>query len=541
MLVSFDKGIINATGSSRYDYDRMTVYVNGLIFLRGMKAGKESIDHIVAAFRKDGKIPFHEIFGAYGIMLDTHDGCLILFNDNSCMHGMFLSAGSIGSNFLEIIRHEGLDKMDELAVCEYLSLTRGFLTDSVIEGIRAADSQKYYEVKNGVLSEESKGIGGIDAPSSIMDPAGFMKDIAYALSDIKCVCSLTGGFDSRMVAATINHNKVCDCFISGDNKNSIEIRCAMQAAKAGNLAMQHIRPVFPQINDEYLMKFFIDKGGYQLRVGSSGFRIEHFMKTLASRGYKVLLTGDAGDMHKEFWFIQDLPFYWKRKTSVHKFFKSRVEVIDYSQYLGEKAKARYHEMEERCVQKLQTLTKDRNTQSYLAFGWLVDWVSQSLKTAEASIPIVYAPLQEIEMVRYSYQLLPKGKRMNFFLRKMTTQVNLPMARAATVYGTTASSEWLCMTRDFFMQIIQYSKQALRYASRKLLRKTVLASSVDTAEFDHIVMKTQTALRALEWAKREGYAKEGITPDTVPFWFIERLLNLYFIHEVTATNPIGAEA
>jgi hypothetical protein len=124
---------------------------------------------------------------------------------------------------------------------------------------------------------------------------------------------------------------------------------------------------------------------------------------------------------------------------------------------------------------------------------------------------------------------------------MTTQANLLLARSSTVYGTTSSSEYGYLIRDIFMQGIVYTRQAIRYAVRKLLRKTVLVTSVNTENVDSEILKTESAKKAIVWAKEEGYVTDSAELKTLPYWIMERLLNLYFIHDIIIGNEVACKS
>ena len=88
MLISIKENkIINKTFYKNISYGEIEIYYSGIIFLLGMKAGKDSIDCIVKNYKEKGKIPFRKIFGSYAIVLQDKNK-LIVFTDNSNMHGI---------------------------------------------------------------------------------------------------------------------------------------------------------------------------------------------------------------------------------------------------------------------------------------------------------------------------------------------------------------------------------------------------------------------------------------------------------------------
>lgn len=528
MLISARSGIVNTEGYEKLTNEAYAVYISGILFVRGLKAGEESIRWMLENYSNTGMIPFDKLCGAYSILIDDCERGLICFSDNSAMRGLIIGEYSIGSNFLELAKFEKHTEMNNNAICEYLTLTRCLLLDTFVKGISSTDYLSYYVLKDGKITKKSKGIGDISTASSIKDPVEFMRDVAYALSDLRCICALTGGFDSRMVAACMNYVYPVDCFISGERDDSSEIRCAVHAAKEGGLNMKVVKPHFPKISDGLIRSTFYGNGAYRQRISTAGYRIISFREQLKEEGYQVLLTGDAGDMHKDFWLVQDFPSYWSRKTHVERFYKRRLEVINYSEYLGDVLKSKYSELQSEQIEYLYSLKKARNSQSYLMFGWFGDWVASAVGRAHYDNPVPYNPLQEIDLVRYSYQMLPKGKRFNYFLRKMTTNTNPQMARVVTCYKTTSSSESLFMCRDLFVQGYATGIRALRFVFRRLIGKTFFTDTINETNLEEEIRYTTVANQSLEWAKKNGYIRNDVELSKIPYFLLERVMNLYLV-------------
>lgn len=530
MLISNETGIVNIDNFSRvYSDKELDVYINGILFCRKMKEGEESIAYVVDYLQRTGVIPFDKLYGSYTIVIDFRSNRQIIFSDNSCMHGFYISENYIGSNFCEIVKAEGCNKIDRIGACEYFSLIRGGLSrHTYVEGIGFSDNEEYYEITNSKRIKHNKNIGSIDRGNMITEPDAFFSDVVHALEDRKIICALTGGFDSRAVATCCNNVKSVDCFVSGDNDKSAEIVLAKKAARAGGYTMKHIKSAYPNIADKVLVDKWISKGGYHISFGTAEFRIDKFMDELSIDGYEVLIDGSAGDMHKEFWFTQEFPFYRKKKARPELFYNSRMK--NYSSLFGESILSAIDEMEKIELSELSSLSRENNTKSCLLFGWYNDWYSMAARNTESKSPVVYSPLQEIDLVRYSYSISPRGKFMNMFLRRMISNANANVARVKTIYGTTASAELLYLIRDFFFQMLRYGQQGVRYIVRKITGKSVFLQAVDTFSSDEEVKETEIVKVAVNWAKNEGYLAKDAELDKIPMEMVDVVLNLYFIQQ-----------
>lgn len=530
MLISNETGIVNIDNFSRvYSNEELDVYINGILFCRRMKEGEESIAYVVDCLQKNGEIPFDKLYGSYTVVIDFHSNRQIVFSDNSCMHGFYISENYIGSNFCEIVKAENCNKIDAIGACEYFALIRGGLSyHTYVEGIFFSDNEEYYEIANSKRIKCKKNIGSIESGNIITNVSDFFQDVVHAFSDKKIICALTGGFDSRAVAACCNNVKPIDCFVSGDNDKSTEIVLAKKAAQAGGYTMKQIKSSYPEISDRVIVDNWVSKGGYHISFGTAEFRIDKFMAELSADGYEVLIDGSAGDMHKEFWFTQEFPFYRRKKARPELFYSSRMK--KYSSLFGEKIASAVSEMEEIELKELSSLSRENNTKSCLLYGWYNDWYSMAARNTEGKSPVVYSPLQEIDLVRYSYSISPRGKFMNMFLRRIISNVNVRVARVKTVYGTTASAEPLFLVRDFFFQMLRYGQQYIRYIIRKLTGKSVFLPVVDTFSSDAEVKQTETVKDAVNWAKNQGYITKDAGIDDIPMELIDVVLNLYFIQQ-----------
>ena len=535
MLISNKTGIVNCDSFIKaYSDEDISIYINGILFCKKMKAGNESIFYIAKCFKEESRIPFSEIFGSYTVIIDIHAKKQIVFSDNSCMHGFYISDHYIGSNFIEIIKAEGSKQLDAIGVCEYFCLIRGGLSrHTYVEGICFSSNEEYYVIENGMRKKHSKGIGSIEDKSTFDDPYEFFADVMYALEDKKIVCALTGGFDSRAVASCMNKIKATECFVSGDDDRSSEIVLAIEAAKAGGYHMKHIRPHYPAIDNETIIDKWKTKGGYQISFGTADFRVDYFMNALTDEGYEILIDGSAGDMHKDFWFAQEFPFYGRDKSNPSRFYNKRMK--QYPKIVGDRITANIEDMESLELKELQSLTRNNNTKSCLLYGWYNDWYCMAAKNTESMYPILYSPLQELEMVRYSYNISPKGKFMNLFLRELTSKANINVARVKTVYGTTASNEPLYLVRDFFFQLIRYGQQLMSYLSRKLTGKRLFISTVDNYLLDDEVKKNKIVNDAISWAKCNKYIKGKTELSEISMPLLDVILNLYLVEKYCLGN------
>lgn len=538
MLVSLQQqSIIDNSGYEifeRYysDGEKIVVYYNGLVFIRGARAQDESISLIVEQYKNNGKINFRDIFGSY-VLIITDSKSIIVFSDNSNMHGIYRSKNYLSSSIAEIGALTG-GKINNKALCEYLTFHRSIYTDTIIEGVDKLPANEYLVInkKTDSFQYKDKKIGDIDNGSNIDNPKAFFRDFAKSIDRMKSIAALTGGFDSRLVACMINKYKKTDCFISGDNDEGADIICSKKTAEAAGFKWDRIIPPSPKEKADELVKKIYKEGQYKVEINSSGYRINYFMSILDKK-YDILLSGNAGDMHKGFWDIRTIPFYPRgRKADMHKFARKYFISPSTSIYLGDSLKDEYNIIERETYTKFDRLIKDTVLKSCLCGGWC-DWVPYSLQNTQNSHLHVYSPLQEYELVKYSYSIAPKGKRMNMFHRRLISYYNKPASRVRSIYRTSCSDNLIYLLCDYFSMIEYYVEGFVKMISRKLFNtKSHLNKSVQKEDLMPLIRSSKIANDSVEWGREKGYISGKFKIDSIPDEILRKIIYSFLLfHEV----------
>jgi|LSQX01.2.fsa_nt_gb hypothetical protein len=530
MLLNYSKGFINYDEYQRVEYRSLNVYYRGIIWMRGKKAGRESIEYLIEKYVETGKIPYIELFGAFSCIVEHSDGRAILFTDNSNMHCFFVGDIAIGTNFLEVAKENDADSFDLDALCEFISLGGVYFGKTLLKGINLTNNNKAYIYDNGELIIIEKEIGGIDAPTSITDANKFFSEMAYALSEYKVTLSLTGGYDSRMVFACLNNYIPISTFISGDNDTDSDIVVSQRVTSAAGKEQELIRMPKPEISEDYIRYLFEYAQGVVPFLNDGYMRVSNFIQERADKGYNCYLTGDGGPRHKDWYWVQDFPFYRKKQTNVTRFYNQRIEDIKNYIPWGRILRGKYSQMQNRIVHTLSKFVKETNTQSYDSFGFEVlgdSTVKLPYSTFSEHIPS-YAPLWELELVRYSYRLPRRKRFFNNSMRDITTKANPAISKIPTGYGTTASSELPYILRDVFFQLIDYFKKASRLLGRKVLKRSLFVGKVTTWTTEQEVRKLNLSSKALDYCIRQGYISEGKNTSDISYSFLGRIIQIYML-------------
>lgn len=519
----------DAEGYQVYRENDITVYYKGFFFLRGYHAGEESVQKMLEFYAADSCFDFQKYYGSFRMAVQFPEGDYIFFTDNSRMNCYFYSANLISDNFLKLVKElpEESCKFDRNAVNMLFYLGGIYFERTLIKDVRVLNSFEYLFVKNGQMKKLKKQISDIDGTNTILERGGvesFFKDVARALESYKTVCAITGGYDSRMVLAILNNYIDLDLFISGDNEDNIDIMTAKKVAGEAGLPLEIVK-MDNEINEEWVKYSF---SYFQGMCPSSHYMFHNIMEfnlDRAKKGYQIALNGDGGVLHKDWEWMQDFPFYHRKHTDFQRLYRQRVRMLDYSQWLGDAIEPE-ETFDAKMIGNIKKFGKRTNSQTYDSYYFNV-YLAKNTPYANAN-EISYGPLMEYDMVKYSYHLPRRERYFCNFIRKTTTKANEKIAGIRTVYGTNASCRKKDLTIDFFIQFVQYLKKAKRYLTRKYKNYNNVTEDLSKENVNEKVRQLEIARQAVAFCTEQGYLKEGLDYEKIPFPLIDRAIQVYLL-------------
>ena len=534
MIIKKNGEIIESKDFQLYKFEHERHYVKGLVYIPGFRAGKESIEQIHKKKKIDGNIPFDCIYGAYTYCIAEDDGSTVFFASNSEMHCLFTSKEAVSSVYLEQLsyrkKHDLKCTFNEKSICEYITLGKVFFYKTFVSEITMLPNTNYFLIKDNTIITQNKNINGIDGKSNIGSPETFFNNLSYALSNRKVCAALTGGYDSRLVDTMLSRNLPLKLFYSTNNPNSKEGKAAKAVAKKLNCPFTIYHTNRPDLTDASLKNLVSSKDGIGPIDLEGTFRINNLRKNLVDEGFDVYLTGDGGVLHKDWEWMQDLPFYNKKATNLKKFYHQRIAMHLQASDIGSKLHDSFNNQEAYFIKKLELFKKETNTKSYDS---LYHYVSGSQCIGYNYDPAgfsSYAPLWELDLVRYSYHL-PRRKRFFYnSMREMTTKANPEVAKIPTNYGTTASSEKRYILRDIFFQLKGYGVKAIRLFNRTVFHKTFTLTSEKLIDWslEADLRAMEISKKAILWAQENEILNNKYNNDTIPYDVLTRILHLYIL-------------
>ena len=525
-----NRGILEVQGLLSYSLGNTEIFVNGLIYAYGKKAGIETLKWIIEKLNKGEGVPFAYLRGAFSCIVKQENN-LLAFSDNSNMHCIFYSNHYVSNSFLTIIDCEkkaGYALSPDIdSICEYFTIGNIYFGKTFFQTIHILSSDKVLALRDGVISIEDKNVGDIGNKSFINSFDEFFKNFSYSISNYKVCQALTGGYDSRLIYVCVSEFIDDHIAISGSNDSSPDIKYARKVAEANNATLQVIDMDKPALQLDLIDQIMLNNDGIQPFDLDADLRLLEFKREL-SNDYDLHLTGDGGVLHKDWEWSQDIPFYKKKKSDSKRFYRQRLYHINIDNHIGESLKESFSKQEERFVKELNKISKSINTQSYDSWYYQVSGNRRVYYNNNPCPGIIsYAPLMEQDIVRYSYSLSRFKRFFYNSMRDVMTSKNVKVARIKTNYGTTASNEFIYIIHDIFFQVLEYCRKAYRLIGRRVLKKNVLVDKVQNWSMESEIRNFELTQKAVRYAIDEGYL-QNISIGELKYSEIKRLIHIYWI-------------
>jgi hypothetical protein len=452
---------INKISKKNFD-----VYYKGFVFTSGKKCGEESVLHLVGKLLSNPEeIPFKEIYGNYFVYVVDHiGGKQYVFSDNSGFFIVYRYKDCLATSFLELIDffdEISLNDLDLDGISEFLQLGFPFFGKTMVNGITRINGNEFFKWNHGQVKILSKGLSGIEGHPNI-DMNKFFADLIYSLKGNKISLDLTGGFDSRLVLSYFLKNNAKFELATSGTEDHIDLVIAKNISQ--KIGVEHFPSIHSvgKFSDDIIQEIFeltdsqIDVLLYHSTHQSNNNRV--------SRNVDVSVNGVGGELYKDFWWLQDFPFYNKKNTDLEKLYTYRIRGILFPiELMGEKLRDQNVNLKQNILSGLSPFIRETNTRSYdnIYFNIKMNASAGVYMTSANNYFSAYAPLLELEMVKIGFNLKRSERFFNNFHRKIISKNNQAIAKIRTTEGITASSSSIYIFSDFYFYVHDKLKRGLK--------------------------------------------------------------------------------
>jgi asparagine synthetase B (glutamine-hydrolysing) len=449
----------------------------GFAYLEGVLAGIPSIQRLAQEMLLDIPGAASRLKGIYFMYVhDKRSGTHYAFVDSSGLFHAFYSTRHVSTSFLALASSEGLrsNDLDAEALVEFFHFGYIGFGRTFFSSIRKIEATHILVCAAGdKMHVIPKPVPGIHvAPAHCLEE--FMALLAASVGGETVSMDLTGGIDSRLMAVLLSYFgvpfEVAASGVSGTTDLVIAEQVAEVLDRHFHITYHHIddfESTVPEI-------FGLGDGLFDVVRYHRAFQLQH---DRISRGVSLVMSGTGGELFKDFWWLQDFPFYCRRKPDLQRLYSFRIAPVELKHsYLSSRYRGLSHTYRQRLLEKLSALVVPGNTQTYDQIYYsfkMRDYAGRFLTNTSHLVPC-YAPYLERGAVAYGYHLPRSSRFFNNFHRRTMTRLCPEAANIETTEGgVSASSSTLKIAADLSKYVANRFGRLTRKVGQKVLRRSYL--------------------------------------------------------------------
>lgn len=480
----------------------------GFVFVLGIAAGMDSVMTFAEEVRASGLITAIKLLKGHFFMTvcDKQAGVFYSFIDNSGAFEAFHTDSAISTSFLALARYSGFGKerVSKEAIVEFINFGNIYDNRTLLDGICKIDSNEIIVFCSHKKSIVSKQLASIDTPCPDVDVMDFFRRFCQSIRHLKISADLTGGVDSRLVCVLLDHYGVpFEAAISG-RAGIRDVEIPVEIARVLDHRLYVTEPCVERL-EQMVPELFVWCDG--MNDLFKHYRTLPHHQSRRDRGIELVISGIGGEFLKENMWVQDFPFYARKKANIRRFLRMRMlQIKCKSSYFAGEFRAINDTFENGVVDKLGRYRMDTNTKTYdsIYYHFRMKTVASTFIASTNHLFGCYSPFLEYDLVRCGFHLKRRVRFFNRYHRELITRLNPQVARIPTAEGgISASAETLEMLKDIGKYIRNRCRRVTKVVGRKLLSKTYLQESPEHPELFRKMRTLGVTEEAVERLKREG--------------------------------------
>lgn len=383
-------------------------------------------------------------------------------NENGELFDSFLTAVESGNYSIKDVNIS--------AIYNFLVYGALYFEDTFIEGIQKKFSHQnnIIDSKLGFVPEKAQDFTLFEE-AIVKNPErlfiDFFEKRKHFFDGKKISVDLTGGIDSRLIATILNYLEVpFDSFYSLEVGSAKESEIVKSVAKELKVDLK----LFNNLDNKNSIDFLFEKGDGLWDV----FAIESLVNSQSWRKeqkYDLVVTGVGGELYKDFWWLQDFPFYNKSKANLEKLINFRMYPMKGMSKWWSEEKVRAEDYENDFRLRLKKYISDTNSRTYdhIYYNIRIKEMVSVLSKVTSSYLDTYSPLLESDLLKIGYNLKRKERFFNSFHRRLISRLNTKVSKLSTTEGgVSASIDIKYLAKDY----IYYTNDKLNKAFEKMASK-----------------------------------------------------------------------
>lgn len=443
-----------------------------------------------------------KLHGNYMLIIMHHPSRSIqVLIDNSGIFDVYYSQSAVSDSFLELIAASGANEMDmdPESVIEFLNFGMIYEDRTLFPSIRRIRSDQLISIdSSGSIQVGTKGIPtGIDAAARLSSIPEHFRLLSQSIQNRKVSVDLTGGIDSRLLVSLL-HQYGADMELSvvGSPEDE-DVQLARKVADKLGLPL-HVCMIEEEIDGHLPELFRLCDGMFDVFAYYTAY--QHSVRRIA-RGADLVLTGGGAELLSDRFWLQDFPFYSRKRTNLTKLMNLKVLPISCSDhYFQGRYQAASRLFKEQLRERLTCYEADMNTRSndQIYYHFKEQTRIGRFNTIGTQLTDNYTPFIELEVTRYGYHL-PRWERFyNHTHRQLMTSANRAVAAIPTTDGgTTVSALWYHQWLDLYKYTRYNAGKLYKKIAQKLTKKSYYNRGSKRRGFPVHLLQGE---RSLTWEK-----------------------------------------
>lgn len=446
------------------------IYWRGLFYTAGSPAGLASITKLTADLRSNSLQQLAAHFRGIFMLLveDKRSSARYVLVDNTGMFHVFCSSSGVSTSFLELAASQGAraTDLDPEAVVELLHFGYTAFGRTLLKNIVKLPGEEIACVTRTGISFVQKALPSFEsqAAQSLED---ILRDFTSSVAVERVSVDLTGGMDTRALVCILHYVGLnFEVAVRGEDTNP-DVQIATAVAEAIGKPLHVCHTSVEDLESQLPTVLNICDGLMDVTKAHSALQVQ---RERAQRGITLMLSGNGGELYRDDWWLQDFPFYARKKANIERFCTYRLlpKEPDHS-FLAGNYRRISQGYRQRLLRDLSRYEVRGNTQSYdrLVIHFRIRDLIGRLATNHTHLLQSYVPFVERDALIFGYNLPRTRRFFDYYFRETATRCAPRAARVPTTRGhVSMSAEWPIMAKDFY----KYSDDKLTRVKRSLEQK-----------------------------------------------------------------------
>jgi hypothetical protein len=528
-VLSVDGASLEHTEVHVLETPKHAIYWSGFFYADGKSSGIDSVRSFSEALTHGLLKALNCLKGVHMVVVqDKVSGEAYAFVDPGGFFHAFYSSRGVSSSFLKLASEHGsnFSELSPEALVQFFHFGYVPFGGTFLREINRIGGEQIVCISSAgtvsLMSKNSRTLG----PQPARDFETQLKSFASSVANEKVSIDLTGGIDSRLLAVILEYfGFPFELAVSGLDDDE-DVRIAREVATILD------RPLYVTHHEsgdfESSLPFLFEVCDGLFNVANAHGPLQN-QRERKARGATLMVTGAGGELFKDFWWLQDFPFYRRSTPHLKRLYATRIVPVALRHVcLAEPYAGVSRRLRRTYLHRLAAYEADNNTQTYDRIYYFVKMsdVVGRLMSNHAWLLHCYAPYLEPEIATVGYRLPRSMRFFNWFHRQMTTRYCPAAAEIRTTEGgMSVSSEPGSIAVDLSKYVINRLSRVERKFGQKIFHRRGLERGPTGPSFENEVQRSATTKRGFERLKDAGILKPDLAFADIPPAYYGNVLSL----------------